>query len=38
MPVIVTAALQATWLDPSTDGAAVLDAPAPRLTLAALPR
>jgi putative SOS response-associated peptidase YedK len=38
MPVIVPAALQATWLDPGADGAAVLDAPAPPLTLAALPR
>ena len=38
MPVIVTAALQATWLDPGTDGAAVLDAPAPLLALAAQPR
>jgi putative SOS response-associated peptidase YedK len=38
MPVIVPAAMHANWLDPRADSAAVLDAPAPLLTLAAQPR
>jgi putative SOS response-associated peptidase YedK len=38
MPVIVPATLHATWLDPQADRAAVLDAPAPLLTLTATPR